>query len=91
MSVKVKIPEYLQDKTDGEPVIEIAGNTVRECLRALVQRYPALAGEITDGQGILLVKWLVFINSKLANASEELSAPVAEGDVIMLVPMIAGG
>jgi len=91
MSIKIKIPEYLQDKTDGESLIDVAGSTLRECLEALAHGYPALRGEIVDGQGMLLLKWLIFINSKLVSASGELSYPVAEGDVILLVPMVAGG
>ena len=91
MSIKIKIPEYLQDKTDGESVIDVTGNSLRECLDALVHSYPALKGEIVDGQGMLLVKWLIFINNELAIASDELSHPVTEGDVILLVPMVAGG
>ena len=91
MSVKIKIPEYLQDKTGGESLIGVTGNTLRECLETLIHCYPALRGEIVDGQGMLLLKWLVFINGKLANASDELSYPVTEGDVILLVPMVAGG
>jgi sulfur-carrier protein len=91
MSIKIKIPEYLRDKTDGKSLIDVTGNTLRECLGALVHCYPALKGEIVDGQGMLLLKWLIFINSKLAIASDELSSPVTEGDVILLVPMVAGG
>jgi len=56
MSIKIKIPEYLQDKTDGEPIIEVTGCTARERLEALVHCYPALKGEIVDGQGMLLMK-----------------------------------
>ena len=91
MSIKIKIPEYLQCKADGESVIDVTGNTLRECLETLVHCYPALKGEIVDGQGMLLLKWLIFINSELAIGSDELSYPVTDGDVILLVPMVAGG
>lgn len=91
MSTKIKIPEYLKDKTDGQSIIDVTGNTLRECLAALAHCYPALKGEIVDGHGMLLVKWIIFINDKPVIASDELSVPVTEGDVIMLVPMIAGG
>jgi molybdopterin converting factor small subunit len=91
MSIKIKIPEFLQDKTNGRSLIDVTGNTLRECLVALVHYYPALKGEIVDGQGILLFRWLIFINGKLASASDELSTPVTEGDVVLLVPMVAGG
>ena len=91
MSIKIKIPQYLRDKTGGESFIDIEGNILRECLVALVDRYPALNGEIVDGQGMLLLKWSIFVNGKLAIGSDELSYPVADGDVILLVPTIAGG
>ena len=91
MSIKIKIPEFLQDKTNGRSLIDVTGNTLRECLVALAHRYPSLNGEILDGQGILLFRWLIFINGKLASASDELSTPVTEGDVVLLVPMVAGG
>ena len=91
MSTKIKIPEYLQDKTDGKPIVDVTGNTLGECLEGLVHCYPALKGEIVDGQGMLLLKWLIFINGKFASASDDLSYPVTDGDVIVLVPAIAGG
>ena len=91
MNIKIKIPEYLHFKTDGEPVIDVTGNTLRECLEALVHCYPALKGEIVDGQGMLLLKWLIFVSGKFASASDDLSYPVTDGDVIVLVPMVAGG
>ena len=91
MSAKIKIPGNLQDKTDGESIIDVPGNTLRECLGTLVHLYPALKGEIVDGQGMLLLKWLIFINDKLVTAPDELSVPVTDGDVIVLAPMIAGG
>jgi len=91
MSIKIKIPEYLRDKTDGKSLIDVTGNTLRECFVALVHCYPALKGEIIDGQGTLLLKWLIFINGKLATASDELSTLVTDGDVVLLVPMVAGG
>ena len=91
MRKKIKIPQYLQSKTDGESIIDVTGNTLRECLGALVHCHPGLKGEIVDAQGILLLKWLIFINGKLVNASDELSTPVTDGDVILLVPMVAGG
>ena len=91
MSAKIKIPEYLKDKTDGQPIIDVTGNTLRECLGALVHCYPGLKGEIVDGRGMLLVKWVIFVNDKPIIASDELSVPVTDGDVILLVPMLAGG
>jgi molybdopterin converting factor small subunit len=91
MSIKIIIPEHLQRKTDGKSSIDVLGDTVRECLVSLVQRYPGLKGEIVDAQGVLLLKWLIFVNEKIASTSDELSHPVKNGDEIIFVPMITGG
>ena len=91
MSIKIEIPEHLREKTTGQASVDVAGDTLRECLVALVRRYPGLRGEIVDGRGILLLKWVIFINGKIVDTSDELSHPATDGDVIMLVPMMAGG
>ena len=91
MSTKIKIPGYLQDKTDGESIIDVTGNTLRECLGALVHCHPGLKGEIVDDKGILLLKWLIFVTGELVTGSDELSYPVKDGDVILLIPIVAGG
>ena len=91
MSIKIKIPIYLRDKTDGESIIDITGDTIRDCVTALVLRYPALKGEIVDGQGKLLLKWLISVNQEIVSTPDELSHRVTNGDVITLVPVVAGG
>jgi molybdopterin converting factor small subunit len=91
MSVTIEIPQYLQKKADGESAIDVRGDTVLECLEALVCRYPALKGEIIDGTGTLLLKWMISINGDIVNTSDELSHPVKNGDLIVFVPLLAGG
>jgi len=91
MSIKIEIPESLQQKTDGEPSIDVVGDTLRECVETLVRRYPDLKGEIVDAKGVLLLKWVILVNGKVADTPEELLHPVKDGDVIVLIPMIAGG
>ena len=91
MVCRIKIPGYLKDKTNGETLAELKGETVRECIEALVCRFPDLKGEILDHQGRLLLKWSISINNQIADTSDELAQPVKEGDLISLLPMIAGG
>ena len=91
MSIKIKIPEFLRQQTGGESSIDVGGDTLGECLETLFGRYPSLKGEIVDAQGILLLKWMIFVNGRIIKTSEESIYPVKRGDVIELVPMIAGG
>jgi molybdopterin synthase sulfur carrier subunit len=91
MACRIKIPAHLKDKTNGETIAELKGETVRECIEALVYRFPGLRGELLDNQGRLLLKWSISINDQIADALDEMAQPVKEGDLITLLPMIAGG
>ena len=91
MSAKIKIPKHLQIKTNGEKIATVNGCDVHACIDELIRQYPGLEGEILDDQGMLLLKWMVYINSRIAGASDELSNPVREGDMIELLPVVAGG
>lgn len=90
MSVKIKIPKYLQNKTNGEAITEVEGHTIRECIAALIRQHTALEGEILDDRGMVLLKWMVYINNGVA-PSDELGHPVKDGDVIVLLPIVPGG
>lgn len=91
MGVQFKIPKQLQGKTGGALRIEVQGCTVHECIAELIRRYPALKGRIWDGEGRILLKWIIYINDKTVIASNELSYPVKDGDTIAILPMVAGG
>ena len=91
MSIKFKIPKLLQEKTDGAVLIEVWGGSVQECIADLIHRYPGLEGMILDGENRILLKWTVYINNQSAASSNELSYQVEDGDIISLLPMVAGG
>ncbi len=91
MGVKFKIPRQLQEKTDGEIHIEVQGFTVYECIADLIRRHPDLKGRILDREGRILLKWMVYINDKSVIPSNELSYAVKDGDIITVLPMVAGG
>jgi molybdopterin converting factor small subunit len=90
MSVKIQIPNYLQKKTNGESTVAVNGETVKDCIEMLTLQHPGLQGEILDGRGMLLLKWVIYIN-EIAAGSDVLSNSVRDGDMIALLPVIAGG
>jgi sulfur-carrier protein len=91
MSIKFKVPKLLQEKTDGAVLIEVRGGSVQECIADLIRRYPGLEGMILDVEDRLFLKWMVYINNQSDAASNELSYHVKDGDIITLLPMVAGG
>ena len=91
MGAKIKIPKHLWIKTNGETIATVNGCDVHACIDELIRQYPGLKGEILDDQGMLLLKWMVYINRRISGASDALSNPVREGDMIELLPVVAGG
>jgi len=91
MGVQLKIPKQLQERTGGALRIEVQGGSVHECIAELIRRYPGLEGRIWDGEGRLLLKWIVYINDKNVIPSNELSYPIKDGDTIAILPVVAGG
>ena len=91
MSIHFKIPKLLREKTGGAVLVEVQGGSVQECIADLIHRYPELEGSIWDREGRILLKWMVYINNKAVVSSNELLYPVKDGDIIALLPMVAGG
>jgi molybdopterin converting factor small subunit len=91
LSIVIKLPKYLLEKTDIQSKVPVEGTTVRECFEALIRAHPSLEGEILDRQNLLLLKWMIYVNEKLLPSTNELSSPVEDGDVILLLPVVDGG
>ena len=91
MGITIKIPKLLMEKTDGALLIEVRGGNVLECISDLICRYPKLDGVILDSRNRLLLKWMVYVNNQGAVSADQLLHPVKKGDMITLLPMIAGG
>lgn len=90
MSVLVRIPIPLRRFVEGKPMVEAWGGTVSEVLGDLGSRYPGVQQRLYDGSGLR-----PFVNVYLNDedirflAGEE--TPVKDGDLISVVPAIAGG
>lgn len=57
----------------------------------LICQYPSLDGAILDAQGQLLLQWLVYVNDEMADRSKESPTQLKKGDLIALLPLVAGG
>lgn len=91
MGVNFKIPLSLQAKAMHKDVVRVEGRTVAECLEDLIRRYPQLRGEILDDNEKMLIKWMVSINSTIVTRSDDFTQSINAGDIIELLPLIAGG
>lgn len=92
MSVTVRIPTPLRNLTGGEGkvVVEQAGD-LRQIVRALEQQHPGLAERILDEDGELRRFVNVFVRDEDVRFQDGLDTEVADGDVVSIVPAVAGG
>ena len=87
----VRIPAPLRSLADGQGEVTVSGATVRAALDALLDRYPALRRHLRTEEGALREHVNVFLNEEDVRHLAGESSDVAEGDVITVVPSIAGG
>ncbi|MCS7228717.1 MAG: ubiquitin-like small modifier protein 1 [Candidatus Kryptonium sp.] len=91
MSVKVMIPTPLRPYTDNKDTIEVDGQTVRELLENLANRYPQLKRHLFSENGNLRNFINIYINDEDIRYLEGDNTKLKEGDIVSIVPAIAGG
>ena len=91
MAVEVRIPTILRKYTGGEKKVEAAGGTVREVLADLDARYPGIAAQLFTEDGALHRFVNVYQNDEDIRFLGGLDAEVTEGDVVAVLPAVAGG
>lgn len=90
MSV-VKIPTPLRPHTDGQASVEAKGATVGEVFKDLGTRYPEFSKRVFDANGELQRYVNVYVNNEDIRFLDDLETPVAESDVVDIIPAVAGG
>ncbi len=91
MAVKILIPTPLRHYTGQKDVIELHGSTVREVLDQLVSQHNDLKKHLIGEDGKLRNFVNVYVNEEDIRVLSKEATPVKDGDVLMIVPSIAGG
>ena len=89
--VQVRVPAPLRSFTGGAPVAESEGATVGEVLRELVHLHRDLEKHLYNDGGELRNFVTVYLNDEDVRHLEREATPVRSGDVLSIVPAIAGG
>jgi sulfur-carrier protein len=89
--VQVKLPTILRQHAGGRPVIDGEGATVREVLMDLEARFPGLARSVITDDGGLHRFVNVYVNNEDVRYLGALETGVSEGDVVSILPAVAGG
>jgi cysteine synthase B len=89
--IRVRIPPTLRQEVGGAREIDAAGDTVREVLDDLAERYPALGRQVLDDGNGLASFVNVYLNSEDVRTLDGLDTPVQAGSTVILLPAMAGG
>jgi sulfur-carrier protein len=91
MAVEVRIPTILRKYSDGEKTVKADGATIRDLIAGLDARYPGLGGQLLTEDGSLHRFVNVYLNDEDIRFLGTLDATLGEGDVVAILPAVAGG
>jgi molybdopterin synthase sulfur carrier subunit len=91
MAVEVHLPTLLRGNTGGAATVTADGATVGEVFSALIAEYPGLAENLVDDDGKLHKFVNVYRNDDDIRYHDQLDTKLADGDVISILPAVAGG
>ena len=87
---RVRIPPALRGEAGGNSVVEAGGDTQRELLDDLAERFPSLAERIyEDGEIAPFVN--VYVDGEDVRTLGGLETSLAERAEVILLPAMAGG
>ncbi len=89
--IRVRIPPTLRGEVGGVREIEAAGDTVREVLDDVAERYPALGRQVLENGNGLAPFVNVYLNSEDVRTLDGLDTQVQAGSTVILLPAMAGG
>ncbi|HUL78363.1 MAG TPA: ubiquitin-like small modifier protein 1 [Vicinamibacteria bacterium] len=91
MPVRVRIPTPLRPYADGRAEVAASGDTVAGVLAALVDGSPALRAHLLGDDGRLRSFVNLYLNGEDVRSRAGLETSLSDGDVLAIVPAIAGG
>ena len=91
MAVEVQIPAVLKKLTGGVKSVKGEGQTVRELLENLDREYPGMKKQLTSDEGELHRFVNIYLNDEDIRFLQQMETPVKDGDVVSILPAIAGG
>lgn len=91
MAVKVQIPSPLRPLTGGAQEVEIEAGSVSGLIEGLEARHKGLKERLCDPSGSLRSYVRIFVNDEDVRSLQDQATPLKPGDIVAIVPAIAGG
>jgi molybdopterin converting factor small subunit len=90
MAIEVRIPTILRTYTDGARAVEASGDTLRAVIVDLEANHPGIQDRIVDEAG--LRRFVnVYLNDEDVRFLDGIDTKVSDGDVVTVLPAVAGG
>ena len=91
MSVEVRLPAVLRQHAGGQASVPANGSTVGEVFEDLVLQFPQLKDQVITSDGTLHKFVNIYKNDEDVRYLDKLDTTVSDGDVISILPAVAGG
>jgi len=91
MSATVRIPTPLRSFTGGADEVTVVGSTVGEVLSNLGTDHDGLLERVLDERGEVRHFVNLFLGGNDVRGLRGLQTPVGDGDVLSIIPAVAGG
>ena len=91
MSVEIKLPTVLRAAADGQASVSVDGATVGDVFSTLVEKYPGLRENLLDSAGGMHKFVNVYKDDDDIRYLDGLETKLADGDVLTILPAVAGG
>lgn len=91
MAVTVRIPTQLRTLSGGAGEVAMEGGTVEEILNQLEAAHPGFAERLFDDAGKLRRFVNVFVADEDVRFLDGLATKVTDGQVLSIIPAVAGG
>ncbi|HEU0316718.1 MAG TPA: ubiquitin-like small modifier protein 1, partial [Solirubrobacteraceae bacterium] len=87
----IKIPPVLRPSVGGEKEVDAPGENVGDVLRGLAEAHPATQTQLFSAEGHLNRYVNVYLNDEDVRVLDGLETAVGQGDVLVILPAMAGG
>jgi len=91
MAIEVRVPTILRNYTGGSKIVEGSGDTLTALLDDLDAKHSGLKGRLITPEGGLHRFVNIYVNDEDVRFTGGLGAPTADGDVVVVLPAVAGG
>ena len=91
MATEVQIPTALQQYAGKKDAVTVEGKTIQEVLENLTRQHETLRKHLFNEKGELRSFVNVYVNDEDIRYQKGATTPVKDGDVVSIVPAIAGG